>query len=194
MAHKLEHDDHEATGPGAQASGKKGPTPTRRQAEAANRRPLVPEDRKEARRQAQSKTREQQAKAREGLARGDDQYLRPNERGPQKRFLRDFIDSRITLGEWVLPLMFLVIFATMLPQSAAATWAMAGIWAVLALAILESIVYAFLVRRRVAEVVGKSKVEKGFVIQALTRNLQLRPLRMPKPQVKRFTKVEFTGR
>lgn len=180
----------EATTP----AGKKGPTPRRREAEAANFRPLVPEDRKEARRQSQAKMRVEQQKAREGMARGDDRYLRPNERGPQKRFMRDFIDARITLGEWLLPLMFLVIFATFIPQANAAVWAMMFIWIYLALSVAEGILYGVIIRRKVRDVVGEAKTEKGFLFQTMGRSMQIRMLRMPKPQVKRFEKVEFTGR
>ncbi len=175
-------------------AGKKGPTPRRREAEAANFRPLVPEDRKEARRQSQAKMRVEQQKAREGMARGDDRYLRPNERGPQKRFMRDFIDARITLGEWLLPLMFIVIFATFIPQANAAVWAMMFIWIYLALSVAEGIIYGVIIRRKVRDVVGESKTEKGFLFQTMGRSMQIRMLRMPKPQVKRFEKVEFTGR
>ena len=175
--------------------GKKGPTPKRRDREAANFRPLVPEDRKQARREAQVKLRSEQAKAREGMAKGDDRYLRPGERGPQKRFLRDFIDSRFTIGELLIPLMFLVIFSTMLPATTnAATYAMYAIWAFIVIAVVEGVVLGLTIRRRVAAVVGPEKTEKGFVLMALSRSMQLRFLRMPRPQVKRFTKVEFTGR
>lgn len=181
----------ENTGP--KPTGKKGPTPKRRDREAENFRPLVPEDRKAARREAQTKLRAEQAKAREGMAKGDDRYLRPGERGPQKRFLRDFIDSRFTVGELLIPLMFLVIFATMLPMQEAASYAMFGIWAFIAIAVVEGVILGIMIRRRVAEVVGPDRLEKGFILQALSRSMQMRFLRMPRAQVKRFSKVEFTG-
>lgn len=127
------------------------------------------------------------------MARGDDRYLRPGERGPQKRFLRDFIDARFTLGELLLPLMFVVIFVTMIPQAYAAVWAMAFIWVYLAICIIEGIVYGVMIRKRIAAVVGKDKLEKGFIFQALGRSMQIRMLRLPKPQVKRFSQVEFKG-
>ena len=175
------------------AAGKKGPTPKRRDREAANFRPLVPEDRKEARRQAQAKVRTEQAKARAGMAAGDDRYLRPGERGPQKRFLRDYIDSRFTLGELLIPAMFLVIFATMLPQGMnASVYAMIAIWVFLALCIGEGVLHGVTARRKVLAVVGPERTEKGFVMQALSRSMQMRFLRMPRAQVKRFTKVEFS--
>nr|WP_225751284.1 DUF3043 domain-containing protein [Pseudoclavibacter sp. Marseille-Q3772] len=184
--------DHAAT-TDSSASGKKGPTPRRRDAEAANFRPLVPEDRKKARKEANAKLRQEQARAREGMARGDDRYLRPGERGPQKRFLRDFIDARFTLGELLLPLMFLVIFATMIPQAYAAVWAMAFIWIYLAICIIEGVIYGVMIRKRIAAKIGQDKLEKGFIFQALGRSMQIRMLRLPKPQVKRFSQVEFKG-
>lgn len=174
--------------------GKKGPTPSRREREAANRRPLVPEDRKEAKREMQAKMRAQQAEAREGMARGDDRYLRESDRGPQKRFLRDYIDARFSLGELLLPLMFLVIFVTFVPNQQAGVWAMGFIWVFLAVAIIEAIVVANIVKKRIAEVVGPTKVEKGIMLGTITRIMQLRMLRMPKSRVKRGEKVEFTGK
>ncbi|NLT25335.1 MAG: DUF3043 domain-containing protein [Microbacteriaceae bacterium] len=186
--------DPSQTEPDGAKTGKKGPTPKRRDREAENFRPLVPEDRKEARKQAQAKMRTEQAKARAGMAAGDDRYLRPGERGPQKRFLRDFVDSRFTLGELLIPLMFIVIFATMLPaETNASVWAMFAIWAYLALCIGEGILLGVLARRKVQAVVGPERTEKGFVMQALGRAMQMRFLRMPRAQVKRFEKVEFTA-
>lgn len=174
--------------------GKKGPTPRRRDAEASNFRPLVPEDRKEAKRQSQDRVRAQQAEARAGMARGDDRFLRPNERGPQKRFMRDYIDSHFTFGELLVPLMFVVIIATFFPTTNAALWAMVFIWTYLAICIIEGLVYGRLVRKKIEAVVGADRLEKGFLFGSLGRSMQMRFLRMPKPQVKRFTKVEFTGR
>ncbi|MDJ1370412.1 DUF3043 domain-containing protein [Gulosibacter molinativorax] len=174
--------------------GKKGPTPRRSDAQAANFRPLVPEDRKEAKRQANEKLRASQAEARAGMARGDDRYLRESDRGPQKRFMRDYIDSRFTLGELLVPMMFLVIIATFFPSTSAAFWAMGFIWVYLAVCVLEGILYGRIIRKKIADVVGPAKVEKGFYFASVGRSMQMRFLRMPKPQVKRFSKVEFTGR
>lgn len=178
----------------AKSTGKKGPTPRRSEAQAANFRPLVPEDRKDAKRQAQERLRASQAEARAGMARGDDRYLRESDRGPQKRFMRDYIDSRVTLGELLVPLMFLVIIATFFPSTSAAFWAMGFIWLYLAICVAEGIIYGRIIRNKIAEVVGKDKLQKGFYFATVGRSMQMRFLRMPKPQVKRFTKVEFTGR
>lgn len=175
-------------------SSKKGPTPKRRAQEAANYRPLVPDDRKQAKKEMQAQTRQKQQEARDGMSRGDDRYLRENDRGPQKRFMRNYIDARFSLGELLLPLMFVVIFITFIPMAEAGIWAMAFIWIFLALAIAEGLIVANLIKRKIAAVVGPDKLEKGFIFGTLARIMQLRPLRMPKAQVKRGQKVEFPGR
>ena len=47
------------------------------------------------------------------------------------------------------------------------------------------IVLGFLVTRKIGEKFGKSKVERGLKWYAAMRALQLRVMRLPKPQVKR---------
>lgn len=172
---------------------KKGPTPKRRTQEAANHRPLVPEDRKEAKRQMQAQMRQRQQEQREGMARGDDRYLRESDRGPQKRFMRDVIDARFSLGELLLPLMFVVIFVTFVPNAEAGVVAMTFIWVYLGVAVIEALVVAMMIKRRLAAAVGAGNVHKGIILGTLTRILQLRVLRMPKARVKRGAKVEYSA-
>lgn len=183
----------EPSSPSTGEGNKKGPTPKRRAQEAANFRPLVPEDRKQAKKEMQAQMRQKQHEAREGMARGDDRYLRENDRGPQKRFMRDYIDARFSLGELLLPLMFVVIFVTFIPAPEAGIWAMGFIWLFLALAVIEAVVVANLIKRKIAAVIGQSKLQKGIIFGTLARIMQLRMLRMPKAQVKRGERVVFTG-
>ena len=56
-------------------AGKGAPTPSRAQQEAARKRPLVPDDRKEAAKQARAKAAEARERARVGMAAGDERYL-----------------------------------------------------------------------------------------------------------------------
>lgn len=178
----------------AGARRKQGPTPTRREREQQNLRPLVPADRKAAQKEAREKARAQQAEAREGVMRGDDRFLRESERGPQKRFLRDRVDARISLGEALIPVMFLVIFTNFLGDNTIMLAAMAFVWVWLAASIVDGWLVGRGTKRRIAEVVGEERVEKGIIWGTVMRALQLRFLRMPKAQVPRFSKPEFTGR
>ena len=63
----------------------------------------------------------QRDKARIGLANGDEKYLPARDRGPQKRYVRDYVDARFSIGEMLLPFLFIVIIATIIPRNRAAT-------------------------------------------------------------------------
>lgn len=164
--------------------GKGAPTPTRREQEAARKRPLVPEDRKEAARLARQKTAEAREKARLGMAAGDDRYLTVRDRGPQRRYVRDYVDARFSIGEYLIPVMLLVIVLSFLPGYFQ-VYGLLALWAFFAIAVIDCIVLGFLVRKRLGEKFGTSKVERGVRWYAAMRALQLRVMRLPKPQVKR---------
>lgn len=164
--------------------GKGAPTPTRREQEAARKRPLVPEDRKEAARQARAKTAEAREKARVGMAAGDDRYLTARDRGPQRRYVRDYVDARFSIGEYLIPVMLLVIVLSFLPGYFQ-VYGLLALWAFFAVAVIDCFVLGMLVRKRLREKFGESKVERGVRWYAAMRALQLRVMRLPKPQVKR---------
>ncbi len=165
--------------------GKGAPTPTRREQEAARKRPLVPTDRKEAARTARQKQAEAREKARVGMAAGDERYLTARDRGPQRRFVRDYVDARFSIGEFLIPVMLLVIVLTFLPWAEAQAYGLIALWGFFLIAVIDCIVLGFLVRKRIGEKFGASKIERGLRWYAAMRALQLRIMRLPKPQVKR---------
>jgi hypothetical protein len=89
--------------------GKGHATPTRKEKEEARKRPLVSNDRAEARRTARATMQVERNKQREGLANGVERYLPFRDRGPQKKYVRDYVDARTSVGEFLIPLMFLII-------------------------------------------------------------------------------------
>ena len=164
--------------------GKGRPTPTRKEREALNKRPLVPGDRKEAQKAAKAKLAESREKARLGLAAGDERYLPARDRGPQKRFVRDVVDSRFNVGEFLIPVMFIVIVLTLFPP-VVQVYAMLLLWAFFAVAVLDAIWLGFTVKKKLAAKFGENSVERGVRWYAAMRAFQMRVLRLPKPQVKR---------
>ncbi len=164
--------------------GKGRPTPTRREKEEARKRPLVTNDRAEARRKARAHAQEQREKARIGLANGDERYLPMRDRGPQKKYVRDYVDARFSFGELLIPLMFLVIILTFFPQVEVQMIAIIALWAFFILAAADAILLGFLVTRKLKAKFGEDRVEKVRWYAAM-RALQLRLMRLPKPQVKR---------
>ncbi|QAY74073.1 DUF3043 domain-containing protein [Agromyces protaetiae] len=165
------------------AAGKKGaPTPSRAQQEAARKRPLVPDDRKEAARQAKLKSAEARERARVGMAAGEDKYLPQRDRGPQKRYARDYIDARFSVGELLIPLMFVVIILTLIPNYALQSIGILALWAFFAVAVIDVVILGQVLTKKLRAKYG-DRAEKIRWYAAM-RALQLRPLRLPKPQVK----------
>ena len=94
---------------------KNHPTPSRRDQEAARKRPLVPTDRKAAAGQSREATRLARAKQRAALLSGDESALPARDKGPVKRYIRDVVDTRWNIGEFMLPIMVLVLALSAVP-------------------------------------------------------------------------------
>jgi hypothetical protein len=168
----------------ASATGKGRATPTRAEREAARKRPLVP-DTKEAKARARADLAAQREKARAGMAAGDERYLPVRDKGPQRRWVRDFVDSGFHLGEAVMPAMVLVIVATFVPVLAVQYWSFVVLWIFILFVIGDMIITSIRVKRGAKEKFGADKMEKGLGWYAAMRSIQMRFLRLPKPQVKR---------
>ncbi|WP_022899247.1 DUF3043 domain-containing protein [Humibacter albus] len=164
-------------------NGKGHATPSRAEREAARKRPLVPADRKAAARDARVKNAEARERARLGMASGDERYLTQRDRGPQKRFVRDYVDARFTVAEFLMPVMLVVIVLTFIPITALQYYGIIVLWLFFGVAVIDSIIMVFTMRRRMREKFGL--VERGITWYAVMRALQFRRIRIPKPQVKR---------
>ena len=158
-------------------------TPTRKEQEAARRRPLVPKDRRLAAQQNRSSLANEREKARIGMAKGDERYLPARDKGPQKRYTRDFVDARFSAGEILMPVLVVVIL-TMFFGEAVGFYVQIGFWAIFLAVVADCLVMSFQLRRKLAAKFGKDKVEK-VTWYASMRAVQMRFLRLPKPQVKR---------
>jgi len=180
------HDDAaEANADDRTSTGKGRATPTRKEREAANKRPLVPADRKAAAKQARSKQAEARERARAGMAAGEDRYLTARDKGPQRRFVRDYVDARYNVGELMIPVMLIIILLSLLPFPAMQESGILVLWAFFIVAIIDVLVLSRRIVKRLGEKFGASRVEKGVRWYAAMRAMQLRMIRLPKPQVKR---------
>lgn len=158
-------------------------TPTRKEQEAARKRPLVPTDRRLAAKQSRSQVQAARERARIGMAAGEEKYLPVRDKGPQKKYVRDYVDARWSLGEILLPMLVLVILSYFF--EAIAPYVLIGVWGVIIVVVAEGIIVGILLRRKLAAKFGDGKVERGVRWYAFMRMIQLRVLRLPKPQVKR---------
>lgn len=169
------------------AAGKGRATPTRREAEAKNRRPLVHNDPKVAKAEQRRKNAEARTQMNQAMVTGDDRYLPAQHKGPQRRFIRDYVDARWSLGEFFLPVAFIFVIGTFVvgnrPEFAPPL--ILALYGLVAVAVLDSVLMALRVRKRLRASFGEDKVARGGVMYAVLRSFQMRPTRMPKPQVKR---------
>lgn len=165
-------------------SGKGRPTPKRSQGVEARKRPLVSADRAEARKHARESMQLERDKQRVGLANGVEKYLPLRDRGPQKRYVRDFVDARTSAGEFMLPVLVLIIILSLIPVPALEIATVVLLWLFLAIAVIDILLLNRRLVRELNAKFGASKVEKVRFYSAM-RVMQLRQMRLPKPQVKR---------
>lgn len=173
--------------------GKGKPTPPRKQQELLRKKPLVGNRSPEAKKAAKQALQAERAKAREGLANGEDRYLTSRDRGPQRKLARDVVDSRFTAGELVLPALFLVIIVSSIRTEDPVLdlyiqlGTLITMWALFAAVALDG----FLIGKRTLRIVESKfgdKTEKGLRWYAAMRSIQMRGMRLPKAQVKRGNK------
>jgi hypothetical protein len=171
------------------AEAKKGrPTPKRSEAEANRRgRAYVPKDRKEAAKDARARERAARERARAALLTGDESGLPPRDKGPVKRFTRDYVDSRMTAAEWFLPFAVIILVLSV-TKSAELKFISLVMWVIIiVLMVVHSFVLSFGLQKQLRQRFPDQS-HKGSVRYMLIRTLQMRRLRLPKPQVKRGQK------
>jgi hypothetical protein len=168
-------------------SQRKGrPTPSRREAEAANKaRAKVPRTRKEQAAARRLSRAESSGKMREAMKTGDDRYLPARDKGPARRFIRDYIDSRFWILELMLPAMVVFLVFGYSGSVTLATYANLALPAMLLVVAFEGFRLKGKLRKELAQrFPDDPNAQKGATMYAVMRALQVRFLRMPKPQVK----------
>ena len=164
-------------------------TPKRKDAVAATKvnsitSPVTKADRSKNR----ETLRAARAEARAAYMRGDQNALPARDRGPVKKFVRDYIDSRRSLGEYFLPLMVIVLVLTLVPSAEIRFVAIIFMYG----AMLYSVVYGFFVTKNIKKQVAERFPEestKGLGMYGWLRSTQMRRLRAPAPQKKLGDKV-----
>jgi len=170
--------------PIAKVGGKGRPTPTRREAEAAAKaRAKTPRTRKEmaaAQRVARS---ESSQTVRQAMKSGDEKFYPARDRGPVKRFLRDYVDSRFSLIELVIPLLLVTLILGYSGNRQLASIGNTVLLVTILLVVLDMVMLRFRVRRELTRRFPDEPL-KGKTYYAITRAMQMKFMRMPKAQVK----------
>jgi hypothetical protein len=177
--------------PQGKPGGKGRPTPTRKEAEAARKAALKkPRNRKEAAAYRREKMRAERLKMQEAMRTGDDRYLPAADKGPVRRFARDYVDARYSVMEFALPIL-LVVSLLGVVFSPAFPW-LAGMVNLLFLAMILLIAADWFLLtsglKKAVAVKFPNESAKGIGFYAVRRTMQMRRWRLPKPMVKRGEK------
>lgn len=158
-------------------TGKKDrPTPTRKEAEAARRQRMSTTlSKKESRAAAGRQSRSDRMRA-----------ISAREATPEKILMRDYIDARFNIGEFLLPSVVVILAVTVLGSY----WPRVTLIATLAmyLFILAVFVDGYLMWRRFKKVLAARLPKtspKGLLLYGMTRSTQIRRFRSPAPRIKR---------
>jgi hypothetical protein len=167
----------------AKSDGKGRPTPTRKEAEEARKQRLTSSrDRKGAAALRRQRATEQRLKVRQAMETGDERYLPTRDRGPVKKLIRDYVDSRHTTGEYLLVVFFVFLLLSWTVRGLAAVSPYVFLVILIAMAV-DSIRLVRGVKARIRDRFGDDQT-KGVTMYTCMRAWQMRRLRLPKPQVK----------
>lgn len=155
---------------------KAAPTRTRKQAEAERMEKLhptlSPKEQRKADRAARSNARLD--------------AFEKQEASPERRLLRDYVDSRWTINEFMLPGMILIMAATMFTTSnlALSTYIALGLWVLMGLAIINTW-FMWNGFKKVLEERLPGTDKRGLLMYMFNRALMIRRFRRPAPVVPR---------
>ena len=179
--------------PSPKPGGKGRPTPRRKDQQAKNLHPVVPKDRAAAKREARAARDAAWKRQNEAMVTGEEKYLPSREKGPVKRYIRDYVDARVSLGEFFMPLIFVLLivsfgFSIILPH-----YPLVSFYTVLAmngyllLAIADAVWCWVRLRRRLTAKFGQERVkdEGTIFFYVMSRCFMLRRWRRPATLVKR---------
>ena len=161
------------------------PTPKRSEAQTQRRSVAnTPTTRKEASKRQRDDRRSAMERQRAALASGDERYLPARDKGPVRKFARDFVDSRFCIAEFFLPLAVVILVLSMVRVGSLQNIALLLWLVVILMIVVDSVGIAIRLKKQLATRYPDLP-KKGAVAYALMRTLQMRRLRLPKPQVKR---------
>ena len=163
-------------------AAKKGrPTPSRKDAESKRKvSTLAPAVGKDAKKREKELARERRVAAREAYLRGDENALPLRDRGPVRRFVRDEVDSRRSIGEYFLPVIFVVLLFSVVPNMTVNVIAIVLMYTVLLFAVVDGFFLSRKLKKQIAEKFPDAN-PKGLGMYGWLRSTQMRRLRAPKP-------------
>jgi len=144
-----------------------------------------PANRREKVKRMREKQRSERAEAMAGMRAGDERYLMPRDKGPERGLVRDVIDSRRTIGTWFFGTAFVVLLMSGTGNPAFVLYAQL-VWFLIGFAtIIDTILICRKITKMVQERYPKSTIRpRSLYFYAFMRSITFRRLRMPQPRKK----------
>jgi hypothetical protein len=114
---------------------------------------------------------------------GEEKYLLARDKGPVRRFIRDFVDSRFSFIELLIPLLVVTMVLGYSGNDAFASFGSALLFGAILLVVMDMLLLRFRLRRQLAARFPDAPT-KGTTYYAVTRAMQMKFMRLPKAQVK----------
>lgn len=155
---------------------KSEPTRSRRQAEAERMERLHPTLTPKEQRRAASRAKND-ARA-EAYARQEGQ--------PERVFARDYLDTRWTINEFIMPLFIVIMAATMITMANVelSAYILATMWVLIVMVMINMFFIWRGFKKQFAARFPKSS-PKGLLLYLFNRSIMLRRFRQPSPRIKR---------
>ena len=162
-------------------SGKGHPTPKRKDAQAQNLRPLVPKDREASRKAAKARMRERENAEYDAMQKGDINHMPKAERLPWRIYIRDYVDARFNLGEFFIPVAFVILIGSIFVTY---QWPALALPLMVFAVIIDVVIMWRKLKKKLIEKFGEQSVAKGMHSgsYAWSRAIQMRRWRLPKPR------------
>ena len=120
-----------------QTESKGRPTPKRSESQVKRGASLAPAKTREEKRAAKETNRMQRLAQRSAYMRGEESALPARDRGPVRKYVRNIVDSRISVGEFFLPFIFIVLLVSITRNQTIAVLAILGMYLIMFVAIID---------------------------------------------------------
>jgi hypothetical protein len=162
------------------------PTPTRREAQGRRAGPVPPPPltRRQAYRRQKELRGTRRAETAERLRAGDESGLTRRDRGPERRLVRDIVDSRRNAGGAFLFVALLVLASYAVPSTRFKQLAVLIWMATFLMMVFDSVLVGLRIRRLVRErFPDTGQRTAALIAYGVNRTIMIRRWRLPAPQV-----------
>ena len=169
---------------------KDSPTPKRKDSEALNKvNAITSPSTKASKTRDRNEMKSKRLAARAAYMRGEESALPIRDKGPVRKFVRDYVDSRRNVGEYFLPAVGMVLVLSLVHNKFVSLIAIL----VMYVAMLYTVLSGIFMTRKIRKVVSKEFPEestKGLGMYGWLRSTQMRRMRAPAPQIQRESRFK----